>query len=49
MSENISGLCIKEGKNKIIAINSNSSKGRQRFTIAHELCHYYYILFHYHI
>lgn len=42
MSENISGLCIKEGKNKIIAINSNSSKGRQRFTIAHELCHLYY-------
>ena len=40
MSENISGLCIKEGNNKIIAINSNSSKGRQRFTLAHELFHY---------
>lgn len=42
MSDNISGLCIKEGNNKIIAVNSNFSKGRQRFTIAHELCHLYY-------
>ena len=42
MSENISGLCI-NGKSKIIVINSSLSKGRQRFTIAHELCH---ILYH---
>lgn len=43
MSENISGLCIKDENNKIIAVNSSLSKGRQRFTIAHELCH---LLFH---
>ena len=42
MSNKISGLCIKEGNNKIIAVNSNFSKGRQKFTMAHELCHLYY-------
>ena len=33
MSDNTSGMCIK------ICINSNMSKGRQRFTLAHELYH----------
>ena len=42
MSDNISGLCIKEDSNKIIAVNTNLSKGRQRFTLAHELCHLFY-------
>lgn len=41
MSDNISGLCI-NGKNKIIVVNTKLSKGRQRFTIAHELCHLLY-------
>ncbi|MBN2794152.1 MAG: ImmA/IrrE family metallo-endopeptidase [Clostridia bacterium] len=42
MSENLSGLCIREEKNKIIGINSKLSYGRQRFTMAHELYHLYY-------
>lgn len=42
MSDGISGMCIKDGENMVIAINSSLSKGRQRFTIAHELCHLYY-------
>ncbi len=42
MSSNISGMCIRDGNNMIIAVNSALSKGRQRFTIAHELCHLYY-------
>ena len=41
-SDDISGLSIKDVNNKIIAINSRLSKGRQRFTIAHELCHLYF-------
>lgn len=42
MNDHISGLCIKDGDNKIIAINSSLSYGRQRFTLAHELCHIYF-------
>jgi Zn-dependent peptidase ImmA (M78 family) len=42
MSERLSGICIKNDKNKVVAINSNMSYGRQRFTLAHELCHLYY-------
>lgn len=42
MGENISGLCIKEDNIKIIAINSQMSKGRQRYTMAHELCHLFF-------
>lgn len=38
----VSGMCLLDGKNKIIAINSLSSKGRQRYTLAHELYHLYY-------
>lgn len=38
-STNISGMCTKEGEDVIIAINSVSSYGRQRFTLAHELYH----------
>lgn len=41
-SDNISGMCIKGNKNCVIAINSNMSLGRQRFTIAHEMYHYFY-------
>lgn len=42
MGENISGLCRKEGREKLIGINSSMSKGRQRFSLAHELCHLYF-------
>lgn len=42
MSDRISGMCIKEENSKVIAINSNMSYGRQRFTTAHELYHLYF-------
>ena len=42
MSDRISGMCIVEGSSKIIAINSNMSYGRQRFTAAHELYHLFF-------
>lgn len=40
--DDFSGLCIKEGDNKFILINSNHSVGRQNYTIAHELFHLFY-------
>ncbi|MBU3112664.1 ImmA/IrrE family metallo-endopeptidase [Clostridium lacusfryxellense] len=42
MSDRISGMCIREGNSKIIAINSNLSYGRQRFTAAHEVYHLFF-------
>lgn len=42
MSSRVSGICIRDGKNKIIGVNSTSTYGRQRFTIAHELYHLYF-------
>lgn len=42
MSDRISGMCIREENSKIIAINSNMSYGRQRFTAAHELYHLFF-------
>jgi len=42
-SENTSGMCVKDGSESgIIAINSTMALGRQRFTLAHELYHFYY-------
>lgn len=38
-SQTTSGMCIKDENNEIIGINSTHSKGRQRFTVAHELYH----------
>ena len=42
LGNNISGACLKNESSSIIAINSNNSLGRQRFTLAHELYHYYF-------
>lgn len=42
MSDRVSGMCIRDGNNKIIGVNSNSTYGRQRFTIAHELYHLFF-------
>ena len=42
MSNRVSGMCIRDGKNKIIGVNSTSTYGRQRFTIAHELYHLFF-------
>ncbi len=42
MSKRISGICVKVGENTLVAINSLVTYGRQRFTMAHELCHLYF-------
>ena len=42
MSSRISGMCTKENEDIIICINSETSYGRQRFTLAHELYHVLY-------
>jgi len=42
MGERISGMCIKGSEDVLIAINSMMTHGRQRFSMAHELYHYYY-------
>jgi Zn-dependent peptidase ImmA (M78 family) len=42
MGENISGMCIKGSKANLIAINSEMSLGRQRFSLAHEFYHLFY-------
>lgn len=42
MSSRISGMCTKEQDDIVICINSTTSYGRQRFTLAHELYHVLY-------
>jgi len=42
MSRRISGVCIRDEDNMLIAINSTLTYGRQRFTAAHELCHLFF-------
>ena len=42
LGENISGMCVRDDKTKLIAINSMMSYGRQRFSLAHELYHLYF-------
>lgn len=42
LGENISGICYRGNNSNIIAINSDMSVGRQRFSLAHELYHLYY-------
>lgn len=42
LGEKISGCCSKVGDDQIILINSEHSKGRQNFTLAHELYHLIY-------
>lgn len=39
MDESISGCCSKNNKDNLILINSNHTKGRQNFTLAHEVYH----------
>lgn len=39
MKRNVSGCCFKNDVDSIILINSSHSKGRQNFTLAHELYH----------
>jgi Zn-dependent peptidase ImmA (M78 family) len=42
LGASISGMCIKDGELKLIAVNSSMSYGRQRFSMAHEMFHLYY-------
>lgn len=42
LSPRISGMCTKENEDIVICINSTTSYGRQRFTLAHELYHVLY-------
>lgn len=43
MGEKLSGICIKsDDENCVIGINSEMSRGRQNFSLAHELYHMYY-------
>jgi len=42
MGDHVSGMCIKNDGNPVIAVNSDMSVGRQRFSIAHELYHLYF-------
>ncbi len=42
MGENISGMCVRTERTAVIAINSSMSIGRQNFSLAHELYHYYF-------
>ena len=42
MGDHISGICIKNNGDPVIAINSSMSLGRQRFSMAHELFHIYF-------
>jgi len=42
MGNHLSGMCIKNDGDPVIAINSSMSVGRQRFSMAHELYHLYY-------
>jgi Zn-dependent peptidase ImmA (M78 family) len=42
LSDRISGMCTKVDDDFVICINSNTSYGRQRFTLAHELYHILY-------
>ena len=39
MNDNIYGCCAKTDEDYVVIINSNHSKGRQNFTLAHELYH----------
>ena len=43
LSQRISGMCTKVDEDIIICINSTTSYGRQRFTLAHELYHILYM------
>lgn len=42
MGEHLSGMCIKDRKNCVIAVNSAMTLGRQRFSMAHEFYHLFY-------
>ena len=42
MSDGSYGISVRAGENRFMLINSNSTRGRQHYTIAHELYHLFY-------
>jgi Zn-dependent peptidase ImmA (M78 family)/DNA-binding XRE family transcriptional regulator len=40
LGEGVSGLCVRSEEVSLVLANSNPVAGHQRFTLAHELCHY---------
>lgn len=42
LSENSFGISCKSGEKRFMLVNSKTTRGRQHFTIAHELYHLYY-------
>lgn len=42
LGSNISGACFRNRLSSLIVVNSDMSLGRQRFSLAHELYHYYF-------
>lgn len=42
MGEHLSGMCIKNEGCNVIAVNSDMTLGRQRFSLAHELYHLFF-------
>lgn len=42
LSENSFGISCRSGEKRFILVNSNSTRGRQHFTIAHELYHLFF-------
>lgn len=42
LGDKISGACLKGDESTVIAVNSGMSLGRQRFSLAHELYHFYF-------
>jgi Zn-dependent peptidase ImmA (M78 family) len=41
LDSDISGLLVRDGLSTVIAVNKSQSPARRRFTVAHELGHYY--------
>ena len=42
MGDRLSGMCLKGSDDVLIAINSAMTRGRQRFSMAHELYHWFF-------
>lgn len=42
LSDTFHGISIRKGESRFVMVNSNTTRGRQHFTIAHELFHLYY-------
>ena len=42
LSDDFSGMCLRKGDLMFILLNSNQTRGKQHFTIAHELYHLFF-------